>query len=54
MYSVWGPEIDGGFEGGICFEETFADAFGVGAAQLLARSDFYATRFDVSIGGSNS
>ena len=53
MYSIWGQEVNGGFEGGICFEEAFTNAFGVGAAQLFARSDFYATRFDVSIGGSN-
>jgi len=44
MYSIWGPEIDGGFEGGICFEEAFTNAFGVGAAQLFARSEFYAGR----------
>lgn len=46
MYSIWGPEIDRGFESGICFEETFTDTFGVRAAQLFARSDFYTTRFD--------
>lgn len=42
VYSIRGPEIDGGFEGGICFKEAFTNAFGVGAAQLFARSDFYA------------
>lgn len=53
MYSIWGPEIDGGLESGVRFEEAFTNALGVGAAQLFARSDFYAGGFDVSIGGSD-
>ena len=53
MYSIWGPEIDGGLKSGICFEEAFTNTLGVGATQLFARSDFYAGGFDVSIGGSD-